>query len=67
MKVNCIILLVENLNTKEALVSRRMCTMFIDHNEIDCEVLTGTAHKNITLIPLINVTFSGKAFYLLKK
>ena len=44
LKVNCIVLLIINLNTKEVLVNRtRMRIKFMYRNAIDCEDLTGTA------------------------
>ena len=43
LKVNCIVLLIRNLNTKEALLKgTRMHIKFMHRNAIDCEVLTGT-------------------------
>ena len=60
LKVNCIVFLIRNLNTKEALVNgTRMRIIFMHHNVIDCEVLTGTARIKRILIPRINLTFSG--------
>lgn len=42
LKVNCIVLLIRNLNTKEALVNEtRMRIKCMHRNAIDCEVLTG--------------------------
>jgi ATP-dependent DNA helicase PIF1 len=59
LKVNCIVLLIRNLNTKEALVNgTRMRIKFIHRNAIDCEVLTGTARNKKILIPRINLTYS---------
>jgi hypothetical protein len=55
LKVNCIVLLLGNLNTKEALVDgKRMPIKFMRRNAIDCEVLTGTARNKRILIPRIN-------------
>jgi hypothetical protein len=46
LKVNCIVLLIINLNTKEALVNgTRMRIKFMRRNAIDREVVTGTAHN----------------------
>jgi hypothetical protein len=60
LKVNCIVLLIRNLNTKEALVNgTRMRIKFIHRNAIDCELLTGTARNKIILIPRITVTYSS--------
>lgn len=60
LKVNCIILLIRNLNTKEALVNgTRMCVKLLHRNAIDCEVLTGISVGKRILIPWINLTFSG--------
>ena len=60
LKVNCIALLMRNLNTKEALVNRtRMRIKFMHRNAIDCEVLTGAACNKRILIPRINLTYSG--------
>ena len=60
LKANCIVFLIRNLNTKEAIVNgTRMRIIFIHCNEIDCEVLTGTACNKIILIPRINLTYSG--------
>ena len=59
LKVNCIALLIRNLNTKETLVNRtRMRIKFMHRNAIDCQVLTGTACNKRILIPLINLTYS---------
>jgi hypothetical protein len=60
LKVNCIFLLIRNLNTKEALVNgTRMRIKFMHRNAIDCEVLTGTARNKRILIPRINLTYSN--------
>ena len=60
LKVECIVLLIKNLNTKEALANgTRMCIKFMHHNAIDCKVLTGTARNKRILIPRINLTHSG--------
>ena len=60
LKVNCIVLLIRNLNTKEALVNgTRMRIKFMHHNAINCEVLTGTVLNKRILIPRINLTYSG--------
>lgn len=60
LKVNCIVLLIRNLNTKEALVNgTRMRIKCMHRNAIDCEVLTGTARNKRILIPRINLTYSG--------
>jgi len=60
LKVNCIILLIRNLNTKEALVNgTRMRIKFMHRNAVNCEVLTGTVHNKRILIPRINLTYSG--------
>ena len=60
LKVNCIVLLIRNLNTKEALVNgTRMRIKFMHRNAINCEVLTGTVHNTRILIPRINLTYSG--------
>jgi ATP-dependent DNA helicase PIF1 len=60
LKVNCIVLLIRNLNTKEALVNgTRMRIKFMYRNTIDCEVLTGIVRNKRILIPRINLTYSG--------
>ena len=60
LKVNCIVLLIRNLNTKEALVSgTRMRIKFMHRNAINCEVLTGTVRNTRILIPRIYSTYSG--------
>jgi ATP-dependent DNA helicase PIF1 len=60
LKVNCIVLLIRNLNTKEALVDgTRMRIKFMHRNAIDSEVLTRTARNKRILIPRINLTYSG--------
>ena len=60
LKVNCTILLIRNLNTKEPLVNvTRMRIKFMHCNAIDWEVLTGTERNKIILIPGINLTYSG--------
>ena len=60
LNVNCIILLMRNLNTKEALVNITRIRIKIMHrNAIECEVLTGTACNKRILIPRINLTYSG--------
>ena len=60
LKVDCIVLLIRNLNTKEALVNgTRMRIKFMYRNEINCEILTGTAYNKRILIPFINVTYSA--------
>ena len=52
LEVNCIILLIRNLNKKKALVNgTRMRIKFMHSNPIDC-------NKRI-LIPRINLTYSG--------
>lgn len=44
LKVNCIILVIRKLNTKEALVNgTRMRIKFMHRNAINCEVFTGFA------------------------
>ena len=59
-KVNCIVLLIRNLNTKEALVNgTRMRIKFMHCNAINCEGLTGTVRNKRVLIPRINLTYSG--------
>jgi hypothetical protein len=59
LKINCIVLLIRNLNIKEALVNgTRICIKFMHRNAIDCEVLTGTARNKKILIPRINLTYS---------
>jgi len=60
LKVNCIVLLIRNLNTKKALVNgTRMHIKFMHSNAIECEVLTGTACNKRILIPCINLSYSG--------
>ena len=60
LKVNCIVLLIWNLNRKKALVNgTRMRFKFMHRNAIDGEILTGTACNKIILIPRINLTYSG--------
>jgi ATP-dependent DNA helicase PIF1 len=52
LKVNCIVLSIRNLNTKEALVNgTRMRIKLMHPDAIDCEVLTGTARNKRILIP----------------
>jgi hypothetical protein len=59
LKVNCIVLPIINLNTKEALVNAtRMRIKFMHRNAIDCEVLAGTARNKRNLIPRLNLTCS---------
>jgi hypothetical protein len=54
------VLLIRNLNTKEALVyGTRQRIKFMHRNAIDCEVLTGTERNKRILIPRINLTYSG--------
>jgi hypothetical protein len=54
------VLLIRNLNTKEALdYGTRICIKFMHRNAIDCEVLTGTERNKRILIPRINLTYSG--------
>ena len=61
LKVNCIILLIRNLNTKEALVNgTRMRIKFMHRNAVNCEVLTGTVHNKRILIPVLGMTISLK-------
>jgi hypothetical protein len=58
LKVNCIVLLIRNLNTKKAFVNgTRMRIKFMHRNAIDCEVLNGIARSNRILVPRINLTF----------
>ena len=60
LKVNCIVFLIRNLNTKKALVNgTRMRIKFMHRNAINCEVLTGTVRNKRILIPRINLTYSG--------
>ena len=60
LKVNGIVLLIRNLNTKEELVNgTRMRIKFMHRNVIDCEVLTKTARNKRIVIPRINLTYSG--------
>jgi hypothetical protein len=57
-KVNCLVLLIRNLNTKEALVNgTRMRIKFMHRNAIDCEVLNVIACNKRILIPRINLTY----------
>ena len=59
LKVNCIVLLIINLNKKEALVNgTRMRIKLMHCNAINCEVLTGTVRNKRILIPRINLTYS---------
>jgi hypothetical protein len=59
LKVNCIVLPIRNLNTKEALVNgTRICIKVMHRNAIDCEILTGTARNKRNLIPRLNLTYS---------
>lgn len=54
LKTNCIVLLIRNLNTKEALVNgTRMRIKCMHNNAVDCEVLTGTSEGKRILIPRI--------------
>lgn len=60
LKVNCIVLLIRNLNSKKALVNgTRMRVINLHNNAIECEVLTGMSHGKRILIPRINLTYSG--------
>lgn len=60
LKVNCIVLLIRNLNTKKALVNgTRLRVKFLHHNAVDCEVLSGNSIGQRILIPRINLTYSG--------
>ncbi|XP_055306515.1 ATP-dependent DNA helicase pif1-like [Sitodiplosis mosellana] len=60
LKIDCVVLLIRNLNTKEALVNgTRMRVKQLHNNAIDCEVLTGTSKGKRILIPRINLTYSG--------
>lgn len=60
LKVNCIVLLIRNLNSKKALVNgTRLRVKAMHRNAIDCEVLTGTSIGERILIPRINLTYSG--------
>lgn len=60
LKVNCIVRLIRNLNTKESLVNgTRMRVKALHRNAIDCEVLTGNSRGKRILIPRINLTYSG--------
>jgi hypothetical protein len=55
LKVNCIVLLIRKLNTKEALVNgTRMRIKCMHRSAIDCAVLTRTARDKRILIPRIN-------------
>ena len=57
LKVNCIVLLIRNLNTKEAVVNGiRMRIKFMHSNAIYC---TGTVRNKRIVIPRINLTYSG--------
>jgi hypothetical protein len=57
LKVNFIVLLIRNLNIKEALVNgTRMRIKCMHRNAIDCEVLTETTRNKRILIPRINLT-----------
>jgi ATP-dependent DNA helicase PIF1 len=70
LKVNCIVLSIRNLNTKEALVNgTRMRIKFMHRNAINCEVLTGTERNKRILIPrkfnillFYHLTFQGTQF-----
>jgi hypothetical protein len=63
LKVKCIVLLIRNLNTKEALVNgTRMRIKFMHRNAIDWEISTGTARNKVILIPRINLTFYHLTF-----
>lgn len=60
LKVNSIVLLIRNLNTKDALVNgTRMRIKCLHRNAIDCEVITGLSRGKRILIPRINLTYSG--------
>lgn len=56
LQVNCIVLLIRNLNTREA---TRVSIKCMYCNASDCEVSTGTACNKRILIPRINLTYSG--------
>lgn len=60
LKVDSIVLLIRNLNTKDALVNgTRMRVKCLHRNTIDCEVLTGVSRNKRVLIPRIKLTYSG--------
>jgi hypothetical protein len=59
------VLLIRNLNTKEALVyGTRIRIKFMHRNAVDCEVLTGTERNKKILITRINLTYLGTIFPL---
>lgn len=60
LKENCIVLLIQNLNTGKSLVNgTRMRVRRMHRSTLDCEVLTGNAKNTRILIPRIRLTYSG--------